>query len=71
MKKIRLAQIGVTHEHAVGKFTSLTRLQDVFEIAGFVDDRAMVHTPSFPPKDYPPETFPKLTLEQVLEDKTI
>ena len=71
MKKIRIAQIGVTHEHAVGKFTSLTRLQDVFEIVGFVDDREMVHTPTFPPKDYPPEGYPKLTLEQVLEDKTI
>ena len=71
MKKIKIAQIGVTHEHAVGKFTSLTRLQDVFEIVGFVDDREMVHTPIFPPKDYPPESYPKLTLEQVLEDKTI
>lgn len=39
MKKIKIGQIGVCHEHAEGKIKSLRRLPDVFEIVGVVDDR--------------------------------
>ena len=39
MKKIKIGQIGICHEHAAGKIVSLKRLPDVFEIAGVVDDR--------------------------------
>lgn len=39
-KRIRIGQIGVCHEHAAGKMTSLRRLPDVFEIVGVADDRA-------------------------------
>ena len=32
MEKIKVAQIGVCHEHASGKINSLRRLADVYEI---------------------------------------
>jgi predicted dehydrogenase len=38
MKKIKIGQIGVCHEHA-SKITSLKKLSDIFEIVGIVDDR--------------------------------
>ena len=33
-KRIRIAQIGVCHEHASGKINTLKRLPEYFEIAG-------------------------------------
>ncbi|MEI8246512.1 MAG: Gfo/Idh/MocA family oxidoreductase [Lentisphaerota bacterium] len=39
MKKIKIGQIGICHEHAAGKIVSLKKLPDIFEIAGVVDDR--------------------------------
>ena len=39
MKKIRIAQWGVCHEHASGKIEAARRLTDVFEVVGVVDDR--------------------------------
>jgi predicted dehydrogenase len=38
IKKIKIGQIGVCHEHAA-KITSLKKLPDIFEIVGIVDDR--------------------------------
>ena len=40
MKKLKLVQFGVTHEHAMGKIDSIKKMTDTFEIAGVVDDRA-------------------------------
>lgn len=40
MKRIKIGQIGVCHEHADGKILSLRKMSDVFEIVGVVDDRA-------------------------------
>ena len=75
MKKVRIAQIGISHEHAAGKMQTLLKMQDVFEIAGIVDDRAAIHTPIFHPADldkFPgAHDFPFLTMEQVLADPTI
>ncbi|MBN1863352.1 MAG: Gfo/Idh/MocA family oxidoreductase [Victivallales bacterium] len=39
MKKIKIGQIGVCHEHAAGKISALRGMPDVFEIVGIVDDR--------------------------------
>ena len=39
MKKVKIGQIGVCHEHAAGKINSLRGMPDVFEIIGVVDDR--------------------------------
>jgi len=47
MKKIKIGQIGVCHEHAPGKMTTLRLRPDIFEIVGVVDDRATSHTPRF------------------------
>jgi predicted dehydrogenase len=39
MKKIKIGQIGVCHEHASGKIDTLRKMPDIFEIVGVVDDR--------------------------------
>ncbi|MCK5804058.1 MAG: Gfo/Idh/MocA family oxidoreductase [Lentisphaeria bacterium] len=39
MKKIKIGQIGVSHEHAGGKIQTLRSMPEVFEIVGVVDDR--------------------------------
>lgn len=39
MRKIKIGQIGVCHEHAAGKITTLRGLPAVFELVGIVDDR--------------------------------
>lgn len=39
MKRIRIGQIGVCHEHAAGKMAAMRLRPDVFEIVGVVDDR--------------------------------
>ncbi len=37
--KIKIGQIGVTHEHAGARMESLKRLPEIYEIVGIVDDR--------------------------------
>ncbi len=39
MKKIKIGQIGVCHEHASGKIIALRKMPELFEIVGLVDDR--------------------------------
>lgn len=39
MKKIKIGQIGICHEHASGKINTLRKMPEVFEIVGVVDDR--------------------------------
>jgi len=39
MKKIKIGQLGVCHEHAAGKVLSLRGMPEAFEIVGVVDDR--------------------------------
>lgn len=38
-ERIRIAQIGVCHEHAEGKMRTLRNLPEVFDVVGVVDDR--------------------------------
>lgn len=40
MGKIKIGQIGVCHEHAAGKMSTLRKMPDVFDIVGIVDDRS-------------------------------
>ena len=40
MKKIKIGQIGVCHEHASGKMNTMKLRPDLFEIVGVADDRA-------------------------------
>lgn len=39
MKKIKIGQIGVCHEHAPAKISTLRNMPEIFEIVGVVDDR--------------------------------
>ncbi|HOI54024.1 MAG TPA: Gfo/Idh/MocA family oxidoreductase [Phycisphaerae bacterium] len=39
MKRIRIGQIGICHEHAAGTIETLRKLPEVFEVVGVVDDR--------------------------------
>ncbi len=45
MKKIKIGQIGVCHEHADGKINTLRKMSDVFEIVGVVDEKSYSTTP--------------------------
>jgi predicted dehydrogenase len=38
-KRIKIGQIGVTHEHAGGRMESLKKIPEIYEIVGIVDDR--------------------------------
>ncbi len=64
--RIKIAQIGVTHEHAVGKIIALKRLSDVFELVGVVDDRETSLTNRYFNDDLAQyEGIPRLTPEEV------
>ena len=45
MKKINIIQIGICHEHASGKFSSLIKRSDLFNLIGYVDERDFCKTP--------------------------
>lgn len=69
MRKLRVVQIGVNHDHASAIFKTMVQMPDVFEIVGYCI-----------PKDEPPREkalsevyapYPELTLEQIAADKTI
>ena len=70
--KIKIAQIGVTHEHAPGKWLSLHKLPEVYEVAGYVNDLKTSVTPRFI-NELPPcfNGAKELTLDEVLNDPEI
>ena len=69
MKKIKVAQIGVLHEHAPGKMYTLRKLPEVFDLVGVVDDRPFSTTPNFGADlERPYEGVKRLTLDEVLSD---
>ena len=37
MNRIKIGQIGISHEHAAGKMRSLRAMPEVYEIVGVVD----------------------------------
>lgn len=45
MEKIKVAQLGVYHEHAAGKFAALKKLPDIYEIVGYWNDDTYCKTP--------------------------
>ena len=69
MRKLKVVQIGIRHEHANGKFKTLKSLPDAFELAGMVDEAEFAKTPTYlSPKDatfelYKDEKF--ITLDEV------
>ena len=67
MEKIRIAQIGVCHEHASGKIIALRRLSALYEIVGVVDDNRTSRTPKFAGSNLGPyEGLAWLTEDEVL-----
>ena len=72
MKKIRVAQIGILHEHAHGKMDTLRRLTELFEVVGYVDDRDFSVTPYYQPdQERPYQGLKHLTLDEVFNDSTL
>ena len=72
MEKIKIAQIGITHEHASGKILTLEQMPEVYEIAGYVNDLEFNHTPRY--VHTVQQCFEKhkeLTLDEVLNDPEI
>ncbi|NMA42247.1 MAG: Gfo/Idh/MocA family oxidoreductase [Oligosphaeraceae bacterium] len=67
MKKLKVIQIGVSHEHASGKIQSLKMLPELFEIVGVVNDLKLCDSPRFitciPPQF---DGLPFLSLEEAL-----
>ncbi len=39
MKRIKIGQIGICHEHAAAKMNTLRKMTDIYEVVGVVDDR--------------------------------
>ncbi len=74
MKRIRIAQIGVTHEHAPAVINSLKLRSDLFEIAGVVDDTELCKDSPHMGGSIQDEYYsglPIKTMEEVLNDPTI
>ena len=72
MKKVKIAQIGITHEHAPGKIATLKKLPEYFEIAGVCDDRSFSKTPDFFNGNLSYyEGLRFLSLEEILSDESI
>ena len=70
MRRIRIAQIGINqYSHGPEMFTNLTELSDLFEIVGYTlveDEKERCAD-----KLHVFEGYPQLTLEEVLNDKSI
>jgi predicted dehydrogenase len=47
MRKLKVVQIGIRHEHANGKFTTIKSLPDDFELAGLVDEKEFADSPTY------------------------
>lgn len=64
-KKIKIGQIGVCHEHAAGKMSTLRNMPDVFDVVGVVDDRTST-TAKFVSDDFKPyENLTWMTEEEL------
>lgn len=69
-KKVRVVQWGMCHEHADGKFKSVKKLPDDYELVGIIDDRAS----KTPREDRNFKVFDGvriMTPEELWADKTI
>ncbi|MBQ7403117.1 MAG: Gfo/Idh/MocA family oxidoreductase [Lentisphaeria bacterium] len=73
MEKVRIAQVGVTHEHAPGKIVSLKKLTDFYEIAGYVNDLSFNSLPEYYSDHFPSfyEGLRELSMDEVLNDPAL
>jgi len=69
VKRIRIAQIGIGHDHAAGIFADMAGMPDLFEIAGwYVPEEEKT---AFAGNMTALQGYPELTLEAILEDPSI
>ena len=69
MKKIKVIQIGCSHEHANGKIQTLKLMNDTFDIIGIVDDTNICHTPRLADNCMTWDCYkdvPRISLEEAL-----
>ena len=70
MKKLKVVQIGIRHEHAAGKMNTLRRMSGIFDIAGVVDEKDFAHNATYLENEsmltLPFEGLPRLTLDEAL-----
>ena len=71
MKKLKIVQIGLRHEHAAGKMDSLRKLTDIFDIAGVVDEYSFARNATYLANEdmlvKPFEGLKQLTLEETFQ----
>ena len=67
-RPLKIIQIGTTHEHASGKYSSLKLIPECFELLGYVDDRDIMDTPRYVTDLHPTYAYGKrFTLEEALD----
>ena len=71
MRKVKIAQIGIGHDHALGIYPSICSLTEQFEVVGFAVPEeekgrfdALYRNPAY-------QNTPELTVEAILNDPTI
>ena len=72
MAKIRIAQIGIGHDHAKEIFPALCGLEDCFEVVGYALPECEKQNPDF--QKYIQRAFDghrEMTVEEIMEDPTI
>ena len=73
MKKIRVAQIGIGHDHAPGVFADMAAMTDVYDIVGWhIPEEERTFTgKNMKGHDAPMLPYPHLSLEEILNDSSI
>lgn len=71
MRKLKVVQIGVTHEHANGKFMAVQALPDEYEVVGYVDERAYCDAVRFGDCSGLMKDIPRLTEEELWQRKNV
>lgn len=67
MRKLKVIQVGLTHDHSSGMMEGLQRCLDMFDIVGYVDDRELITTACCNVRGFHLyENLPQLTLEEAL-----
>ena len=68
LKRIRVVQIGVAHDHAAATFETMCRMNDLFDVVGYAvpegDDETRASKPAY-------SGSKRLTVDEVLSDPTL
>lgn len=65
MKKLKVVQFGICHEHANGKFMTLQKMPGTYELVGVVDETSWSTTPRFGDYSALFKDVPRLTEEEM------